>query len=58
MRGCVMSVYHVAFRDGMPFGSLISGLLIRETSERVIMTANGVSLGLYYLLIQRRLAKL
>jgi hypothetical protein len=45
----------------MPFGSLISGLLIRETSEPVIMTANGVLvvlLGLYYLLIQRRLAKL
>ncbi|MGC2661551.1 MAG: MFS transporter [Bryobacteraceae bacterium] len=61
MRGRVMSVYNVAFRGGMPFGSLISGLLIRETSEPVIMTANGVLvvvLGLYYLLIQRRLAKL
>jgi predicted MFS family arabinose efflux permease len=61
MRGRVMSVYNVAFRGGMPFGSLISGLLIRETSEPAIMTANGVLvvlLGLYYLLIQRRLAKL
>ncbi|HEX4228617.1 MAG TPA: MFS transporter [Bryobacteraceae bacterium] len=61
MRGRVMSVYNVAFRGGMPFGSLISGLLIRVTSEPAIMTANGVLvvvLGLYYLLIQRRLAKL
>jgi predicted MFS family arabinose efflux permease len=61
MRGRVMSVYNVAFRGGMPFGSLISGLLIRQTSAPAIMTANGVLvvvLGLYYLLVQRRLAKL
>ncbi|HEX4807495.1 MAG TPA: MFS transporter [Bryobacteraceae bacterium] len=61
MRGRVMSVYNVAFRGGMPFGSLVSGLLIRQTSAPAIMTGNGilvVVLGLYYLLIQRRLAKL
>lgn len=61
MRGRVMSVYNVAFRGGMPFGSLVSGFLIRQTSAPAIMTANGllvVVLGLYYLLIQRRLAKL
>jgi predicted MFS family arabinose efflux permease len=61
MRGRVMSVYNVAFRGGMPFGSLVSGLLIKQTSAPVIMMANGVLvvlLGLYYLLVQRRLAKL
>ena len=61
MRGRVMSVYNVAFRGGMPFGSLISGLLIQRASEPAIMTLNGVlvvMLGLYYLLIERRLARL
>ena len=29
MRGRVMSVYNVAFRGGMPLGSLVSGLLIK-----------------------------
>ncbi len=61
MRGRVMSVYNVAFRGGMPLGSVISGLLIKQTSVPVIMAGNGlllVALALYFLLIQRRVAKL
>lgn len=61
MRGRVMSVYNVAFRGGMPLGSLISGLLIKQTSAPVIMTGNGVlvvTLALYFLVVQRKLAKL
>jgi len=60
MRGRVMSVYNVAFRGGMPFGSLFSGLLIKETSAPVTMIANGllvIALALYFL-VQRRLSKL
>jgi uncharacterized membrane protein YfcA len=56
-----MSVYNVAFRGGMPFGSLLSGLLIKQTSAPVMMVANGllvIVLALYFLLIQRRLSKL
>lgn len=61
MRGRVMSVYNVAFRGGMPFGSLLSGLLIRATSGPVVMALNGVimiTMALYFLLVQRRVAKL
>jgi predicted MFS family arabinose efflux permease len=61
MRGRVMSVYNVAFRGGMPFGSLISGFLIKQTSAPVMMILNGVLvivLALYFLLVQRRLSKL
>lgn len=61
MRGRVMSVYNVAFRGGMPIGSLVSGLLIKQSSAPAIMIANGlllVILALYFLLIERRLSKL
>ncbi len=61
MRGRVMSVYSVAFRGGMPLGSVISGYLIRQTSAPVIMTGNGVlvvTLALYYLFVERKLSKL
>jgi len=61
MRGRVMSVYNVAFRGGMPFGSLVSGLLIKETSAPAMMVANGlllVALGFYFLIGQRRILKL
>jgi predicted MFS family arabinose efflux permease len=61
MRGRVMSVYNVAFRGGMPMGSLISGFLIKSISAPAIMAANGVLvvfLGLYFLLLQRKVAKL
>lgn len=61
MRGRVMSVYNVAFRGGMPMGSLISGFLIKTISAPAIMAANGVLLvilGLYFLLLDRKVAKL
>ena len=61
MRGRVMSVYNVAFRGGMPLGSLFSGFLIKTASAPAVMTLNGVLvivLALYFLLVQRKLAKL
>ena len=61
MRGRVMSVYNVAFRGGMPIGSLLSGLLIKSISAPAIMAANGVLvifLGVYFLVLQRDVAKL
>jgi sugar phosphate permease len=61
MRGRVMSVYNVAFRGGMPLGSLLSGFLIKIASAPTVMTLNGVLvvlLALYFLLVQRKLTKL
>ena len=61
MRGRVMSVYHVAFRGGMPFGSLITGWLVPVYSAPVVLAANGVLLfflGIYFLVSQRRVAAL
>jgi predicted MFS family arabinose efflux permease len=61
MRGRVMSVYNVAFRGGMPLGSLISGFLIKGISAPAIMAANGVLvilLGAYFLFVERKVAKL
>jgi predicted MFS family arabinose efflux permease len=61
MRGRVMSVYNVAFRGGMPFGSLIVGALVKEFSAPRVLACNGVLLallGLYFLVVQRRVATL
>jgi predicted MFS family arabinose efflux permease len=61
MRGRVMSVYNVAFRGGMPFGSIASGWLIPMFSAPLVISANGlllVILGLYFLMAQRRVAAL
>ena len=61
MRGRVMSVYNVAFRGGMPFGSLITGSLVPVFSAPTVLAANGLllgCLGLYFLLIHRRVAAL
>jgi predicted MFS family arabinose efflux permease len=61
MRGRVMSVYNVAFRGGMPFGMLAVGKLIPIYSAPLTMSVVGVMtilLGLYFLLIQRRIARL
>jgi predicted MFS family arabinose efflux permease len=61
MRGRVMSVYNVAFRGGMPIGSLLCGYLIKQTSAPMIMTANGilvVMLAIYYIIFERKLVKL
>jgi sugar phosphate permease len=61
MRGRVMSVYNVAFRGGMPFGMLIVGRLIPMYTAPVTMSVVGaltIVLGLYFLLVQRRIAQL
>jgi sugar phosphate permease len=61
MRGRVMSVYNVAFRGGMPIGMLIVGRLIPIYTAPVTMSVVGVltaTLGLYFLLIHRRIAQL
>jgi predicted MFS family arabinose efflux permease len=61
MRGRVLSVYNVAFRGGMPVGSLVVGALVKEFSAPVVLTWNGVlltMLGLYFLFVQRKVATL
>ncbi len=44
MRGRVMSIYLVAFRGGMPLGSLASGSLASITSAPNVLAFNGVAL--------------
>jgi predicted MFS family arabinose efflux permease len=59
MMGRVMSVYNVAFRAGMPIGSLIIGRMIPIfTVSRTIEYTGGVLavLALYFLVIHRRIA--
>jgi predicted MFS family arabinose efflux permease len=61
MRGRVMSVYNVAFRGGMPFGSVLTGYLVPIWTAPTVLSINGMvllSLGLYFLLVQRRVAAL
>ena len=61
MRGRVMSVYNVAFRGGMPFGSLATGYLVPIFSAPAVLSVNGVLLvvlGLYFLVVQRKVAAL
>jgi hypothetical protein len=45
----------------MPIGSLISGHLITKASVPAVLAGNGfllVALGLYFLLVQRKVARL
>ena len=61
MRGRVMSVYNVAFRGGMPLGSLATGWLVPMYSAPRVLAVNGlllVAVGCYFLLVQRRVAAL
>jgi MFS family permease len=46
MRGRVMSIYMVAFRGGMPLGSLAAGWIASLTSAPVVLTVNGILLSL------------
>jgi MFS family permease len=46
MRGRVMSIYMVAFRGGMPLGSLVAGYLATLTSAPTVLTINGVLMSL------------
>jgi predicted MFS family arabinose efflux permease len=61
MRGRVMSVYNVAFRGGMPVGSLAAGALIPIFSAPHVIATNGgllIVMALYLLFMQRRIAAL
>jgi predicted MFS family arabinose efflux permease len=63
MRGRVMSVYNVAFRGGMPFGSVLTGWLVSlpMLTAPMVLSLNGIALlglGLYFLVIQRKVAAL
>jgi predicted MFS family arabinose efflux permease len=44
MRGRVMSIYMVAFRGGMPLGSLASGYAATYISAPVVLEVNGILL--------------
>ena len=46
MRGRVMSIYMVAFRGGMPLGSLVTGLAIDRIGAPAAIAVNGVLLTL------------
>lgn len=59
MRGRVMSLYNIAFRGGMPIGSLVTGALIPHFGAPVIVGVYGIilaCLALYLLLFRRELA--
>jgi predicted MFS family arabinose efflux permease len=61
MRGRVMSLYNIAFRGGMPIGSLVTGALIPFFGAPLIVGVYGIvlaCLALYLLLFQRRFAAL
>lgn len=61
MRGRVMSVYNLAFRGGMPLGSLATGYLVRFYPAPAVIMVNGfllMGVGVYFLLMQRRVAAL
>ena len=44
MRGRVMSIYTVAFRGGMPLGSLAAGWIANATSAPAVLVVNGALL--------------
>ena len=44
MRGRVMSIYMVAFRGGMPLGSLVSGYFATLIGAQMVIAINGVLL--------------
>jgi predicted MFS family arabinose efflux permease len=44
LRGRVMSIYMVAFRGGMPLGSLAGGWIATYTSAPTVLTVNGLVL--------------
>ena len=52
MRGRVMSIYMVAFRGGMPLGSLINGYFATLIGAPMVIGINGILLvvvALYFL---------
>ena len=60
MRGRVMSLYLMAFRGGMPLGSLVAGWVATRTSAPAVLAVNGLLLGLvaaWFLLGKDRLVQ-
>jgi MFS family permease len=56
MRGRVMGIYMVAFRGGMPLGSLVSGYLATFLGAPVVIGVNGILLilvAIYFLVFSR-----
>jgi MFS family permease len=52
MRGRVMSIYMLAFRGGMPLGSLVSGWLATSLGAPTVIGVNGallVMVAVYFL---------
>lgn len=61
MRGRVMSVYNVAFRGGMPIGSLITGSLVPIFTAPLVIGVAGLLLtvlGAGFLAFNRKIARL
>ena len=61
MRGRVMSVYNVAFRGGMPIGSLTTGALVPILTAPLVVGVSGLTLaliGLLFLFGHRKIASL
>lgn len=61
LRGRVMSVYSVAFRGGMPVGSLVTGSLVPHLGAPAALALNAallLGLGVYFLFGNRRVAAL
>lgn len=61
MRGRVMSIYNIAFRGGMPIGSLVTGALAPVAGVPLLVGIYGVLLAvlaLYLLVVHRKLAAL
>src|SRR5262249_10983072 len=44
LRGRVMSIYILAFRGGMPLGSLVSGYFASKIGAPVVLICNGILL--------------
>jgi MFS family permease len=58
MRGRVMSIYLVAFRGGMPLGSLVSGYVASISSAPTALAINGIALvaaSMFFLLKTREI---
>src|SRR5436190_1263429 len=53
LRGRVMSIYMVAFRGGMPLGSLVAGYAASRTSAPAVLEVNGMlilAVSIYFLI--------
>jgi MFS family permease len=53
LRGRVMSIYMVAFRGGMPLGSLAAGYIASRTSAPLVLEVNGaliLGVALYFMI--------